>query len=411
MPSSLTWVDHDAAARERTTRILALLQEKESRDELGLGAIRDSFAGQFFPGTSTIQTRLRYMLFVAWIYHGLEQREVSPAEFARRADQAERDLIDAMSNADDREAGIFGGRSGKNLKRLPSSVYWAGLGAWGIRRFDLSRDQYHRSIGSFYAKRRADRQHRHERRDVGDDNDGHTSGVVTWHPRLPPKPDDFPRNASFSLTIDEAEFLRDCIQKNHPRSLLAHLARNIRPAKVSAPWEHPDYGSFTDDHKELLTHARLFSATMHSAALVYNIGLADEREWKQKQDEHRVSLAEWRDHMDLAEVREWSLARLWALTEGQGHRITRKTQRFVEEWIAILGSSGKHIGENPAARRLVRLREMDLKRGRSRFRNQRALENWGGSSGLVRMTYRWPNASRFLDDLGDGLGIGGLADA
>ena len=86
MPSSLTWIDHDAAARERSLRILALFQEKESRDELGLGGIRDAFADRLFPGTSTIQTRLRYMLFVPWIYRALEQQRVGPGEFARRAD-------------------------------------------------------------------------------------------------------------------------------------------------------------------------------------------------------------------------------------------------------------------------------------------------------------------------------------
>ena len=65
MPSSLAWIDHDSKARERTLRILSLFQEKGSRDELGLGSVRDSFADQFFPGTSTIQTRLRYMTFCA----------------------------------------------------------------------------------------------------------------------------------------------------------------------------------------------------------------------------------------------------------------------------------------------------------------------------------------------------------
>ena len=64
MPSLLSWVDHDSAARERSLRILALFQEKETRDELGLGGVRDAFADRLFPGTSTIQTRLRYMLFV-----------------------------------------------------------------------------------------------------------------------------------------------------------------------------------------------------------------------------------------------------------------------------------------------------------------------------------------------------------
>jgi hypothetical protein len=67
MAASLTWIDHDAKARERSLRILSLFKTT-TRDELGLGAIRDSFADQLFPGTSTIQTRLRYMLFVPWIY-------------------------------------------------------------------------------------------------------------------------------------------------------------------------------------------------------------------------------------------------------------------------------------------------------------------------------------------------------
>ena len=55
MTSSLTWVDYDSEARDRSLRILSLFQQRESRDELGLGAIRDSFADKLFPGTSTIQ--------------------------------------------------------------------------------------------------------------------------------------------------------------------------------------------------------------------------------------------------------------------------------------------------------------------------------------------------------------------
>jgi hypothetical protein len=53
-------------------RILALFRERDTRDELGVGVIRDLLADEFFPGTSTIQTRLRYMFFVPWIYQQLE---------------------------------------------------------------------------------------------------------------------------------------------------------------------------------------------------------------------------------------------------------------------------------------------------------------------------------------------------
>lgn len=70
--SSLAWIDFDEAARQRAQRIMALFQERETRDELGLGSIRDSIADHLFPRTSTIQTRLRYMLFIPWLFQMLE---------------------------------------------------------------------------------------------------------------------------------------------------------------------------------------------------------------------------------------------------------------------------------------------------------------------------------------------------
>lgn len=64
MPSTLAWPDHDVSARDRMERVLALFEKRDTVDELGLGAIRDAFADRLFPGTSTIQTRLRYFLFI-----------------------------------------------------------------------------------------------------------------------------------------------------------------------------------------------------------------------------------------------------------------------------------------------------------------------------------------------------------
>lgn len=78
LTASLAWLDHDAKRRTNGSwRLLALFKEKESRDELGVGGIRDAIADRLFPGTSTIQTRLRYMCFIPWIYAGLEERSES----------------------------------------------------------------------------------------------------------------------------------------------------------------------------------------------------------------------------------------------------------------------------------------------------------------------------------------------
>ena len=51
---------------------------------LGLGTVRDAFSAMLSPGTSTIQTKLRYFIFLPWIFSRLEDECVSPSEFADR---------------------------------------------------------------------------------------------------------------------------------------------------------------------------------------------------------------------------------------------------------------------------------------------------------------------------------------
>src|ERR1700678_1948656 len=94
--SSLAWVDFDEAERQRAQRIMALFQERESRDELGLGAIRDSISDHLFPGTSTIQTRLRYMLFIPWLFRMLESSSSGPEQLAAEARGLENRLANAL---------------------------------------------------------------------------------------------------------------------------------------------------------------------------------------------------------------------------------------------------------------------------------------------------------------------------
>src|SRR5258708_10031688 len=137
MTEALTWLDHDSADRDRMNRILALFRERDTRDELGVGGIRDLLADEFFPGTSTIQTRLRYMLFVPWIYQELEAEGCPSIGLAARARKREVELVQALSKSDDK-AGVFGKRAGRDLRMLPRSVYWAGLRKWQIHRLNGS---------------------------------------------------------------------------------------------------------------------------------------------------------------------------------------------------------------------------------------------------------------------------------
>jgi hypothetical protein len=53
----------------------------------------------------------------------------------------------------------------------------------------------------------------------------------------------------------------------------------------------------------------------------------------------------------------------------------------------------------------VRERESAVKGGRARLRpgNWKALDAWGGSSGVDRIEFRWIYARRHLQDIYDGL--------
>ncbi|MCW0348610.1 MULTISPECIES: DUF6361 family protein [Enterobacterales] len=404
MASALGWLDHDANAQAKTLNILALFQQKESRDELGIGTIRDSFAEQLFPGTSTIQTRLRYMLFVPWIYQRLENKRISAVNFGTQADRDERALIIPLTQLEEDSAGTFGKNSREKLKRLPSSVYWSGLRRWGIRETSCSQEEYHRRVDELYCARTENSEREYQEKNQGNMGDASANKPAqSWHSSLPAPPPNFPDEATFALTRQEASFIRDRIQWSCKGSLLAWLTLHTEPANVSAPWEHPDYAKFPDDLKELLTHARLFSYTMHGAALLYNYLLAKERADNDLLSQHHDSFVVWFTALPRKDIATWSLNRMWELTAGPDYSISLKTRRFVEQWIALIRQSSGTLLNSKEACALIRAREIALKGPRSRFKNRRALEQWSGYAGTLRLVYRWHNVQIILNDLAQGL--------
>src|SRR4051794_31219048 len=151
MPSTFTWLDYSEHERRRMLDVIKQFEERDTRDELGLGSIRDAFADMLFPGTSTIQTRARYFLFIPWLYRNLEHEGVSSANVEHIARDRELALIETLVNAGETD-GVIGIDARRRLQRLPSSIYWRGLLLWGILRFEGSADQYHRSLDGFYRR-------------------------------------------------------------------------------------------------------------------------------------------------------------------------------------------------------------------------------------------------------------------
>ena len=123
-------MDYSEAQRRRMREAIDLLSEKGILDELGVGTIRDAISDALFPGTSTIQTRARYFLFIPWIYREAERLKVSSARIEEWRRGREFALTRALlaSGAVD---GAFGRQAGDRLRRLASEVYWLGVSEFG----------------------------------------------------------------------------------------------------------------------------------------------------------------------------------------------------------------------------------------------------------------------------------------
>jgi len=94
----LSWLDLTAADRDKVRRVLDLFSEQGTVDELGLGSLRDTISNALFPGTSVLHTRLRYVLFIPWVYQELESWGVG-YDVERHAREMEIQLISASTPA------------------------------------------------------------------------------------------------------------------------------------------------------------------------------------------------------------------------------------------------------------------------------------------------------------------------
>ena len=396
MKTTLTWLDLTASDRDKMRRVLDLFKEQGTLDEMGLGSLRDALSDALFPGTSSIQTRLRYVLFIPWIYRQLEDRKVRAAEVARAARRAEVDLIGPLEQNPDRE-GIIGSRARGALVRLPSSVYWSALTRWGIFQPQRSQGWYQSRFDALVDGRGV----------VGRADD---PGVIWgqqahWHPRLPEPPEGFPWEASFALTHDEADFLRGRVEERCAGTLLAWLVRNGTDSPAEEVWEDPDALRAPEKIRDILELARRFSLHVEGIPLLYNLLVAERRrgaldsEENKSIDRFRAGLAEWAVE-EAEEERPFEPDTLWQLVVRSGRRIPYPQRLFIQSWsrrVAELGPD--RVADDYRLRTLVTERELRLKGARARLANRNRLMDWTPGVGVGRMDFRWFRVRQFMIDL------------
>jgi hypothetical protein len=408
MTSLLAWLDASSEDQRRMREIVRLFSQQESRDELGIGQIRDALSDIFFPGTSTLHTRARYMVFIPWCFRVAAERAAHVDNLPAAADLVERQLIRGIRESGARGAalrGFLGSGVGESLKVLPSTVYWSALRTYGILT-DASMDQQDALVAEH-----ARRIHRSTPRPDDEEPVAWQSGA--WLVSLPEVPDGFPLNVPgvFELTRQEAEWLQEHMLECSENTLLAHTLNHRPLDNTWAPWADPSVVGLAPEPQSVLDHARRFSYAMHGAALLYNVMLAEayERAGNTRNTEaasaHLPALEEWAaSDYDVADLHEWDVSDFWMRMLRQNPNIGGASRSFVNSWIGLIREEGTAgIADNDHARRIIDKRERQHKHAQARLHNMKLLSQWAGASGSGQLTYRWETVRDIVTDIHDGL--------
>ena len=394
--SQLAWLDFSAEDQRRTREILRLFEETESRDELGIGQVRDAFSDLLFPGTSVLLTRARYFLIVPWCAQTADK--TAHWKYPLSMDAVERRALVALKKAAPGEFGIIGARAGAAVKNLPSVIYAHALERYGIARDPIELVADEENLGEHVTRQALGR----------------------WVSSLPPVPPGFPDEipGGVQLMHEEAAWLAEQIASSSPGSYFTHLLQSALPADgIDWPWEHPALSTVDRDMHGLVKDAELFSLAMHGAALLYNLLIA---EWYEKEELTRVpepveayreALDDWVGSAASHPLSDsWDTNAMWQRILEQNPRIVAnaRARRFISDWLDVFVQGDfDGIADNGALRQLITERERAVKGPQSRLRNEKLLRNWAGASGTQRLAYRWGNVATLIRDIHAGLEVTG----
>ena len=404
--SSIAWLDLSEKNRQEMQEHLQLLTEPGTLDELGIGQVRDTFSNLLFPGTSTLWSRARYLLFVPWIYRQLEVDGTGRRTGRDEARRLQRKLIMALRDGGDLKGLI--GRQVRDPVSMPDDLLWNGLATWGIRVREGGLSKYRRSLegdSSVFAVLRGD---------SGESLDA--IGGSWWHPRLPETPNGFLDWATFELKSIEAAFLYEQLQECHPESLLARalVDEPVDTVEWEAVWDCRELVARLDKAmRDAVAMSRTFAYAIQGAGISYSWLVALKKTGGPDSELTKTlerALADWHDECEeigvLKEMRGWEKRRVafWELVDKRNRRLRRGTHEFIDSWMRLGAQKSDAILADTEVEELLRNREWQVKRNLARLSNPQALDMAKDQSGTGLLPYRWLQARQVISDIAEGLG-------
>jgi hypothetical protein len=401
MASRLAWLDHSEAQRQRMMEIVGMFRERNTIDDLGLGSVRDTFSDALFPGTSTLHTRTKYLLFVPWIFQSLEDRNGKSSRDVEGQLQTKEVQLSLALQAGGETDGVIGRMAGKSLKQFPSTTYWGALGRYGIRRLPLTRQQVIGRIRSSAVRASQRDALRSEAEEYTEHRD--------WHPNLPPPKDDFLETANFALDEAQGAYLEDRILQTTADSALAFLVRHhVDISGAESVWDVAAFDDAPTSVRSLVAAAEAFSHLMQGAQLLYHLLVARQVSASSgaasthvEPDAFEASFLGWCDvRVERGPDALADPTRFWELLLGANPRLDTGVRSFVGVWLDLTTAGDpKRLSHDPAAAQLIGLRERTMKGSLARLSNRSRLDTFSAAPETGRLGFRWGSAKTVIEDL------------
>ena len=295
----LGWIDFSKEDRQKALDVINLLSEQGAVDELGIGIVRDAFANDFFPGTSTVQTRAKYFLIVPYVLReavdGRYGRDVN--RILRKIDAAEKDCGIRLLEANPGAEGVIGTRVLPKawVARKPSNIYWNGIRTYGIFCDDaLSIPEYVSLAVRLREQKsvvRLGNRGDDAEESAGDDSDaGDIGNIRFWD--LPAVQKNWKDELTIELTAEEAFYLDRQIQKSTKGTLLAYVLQNHIDLNAYGGFEEmaADLSGQVDDKLAYrMQLASDFNDLVYLARVRYNVMLSEGENDTAAEEWHRLS--------------------------------------------------------------------------------------------------------------------------
>lgn len=395
---NLGWIDFSKEDRNKVLNVISLLKTKGAVDEIGIGVVRDAFANEFFPGTSTVQAGAKYFLIVPYVIKETIEEIICGKygndfnKIIKKIEEKEREcgqiLIKNCPNINN-IIGSHAMRSGDWVERSPSSIYWSGIRTYGICKQKLTLNELIKVAIRLQGQRKTyelgNKGDKKEQRNCDDEDT-----MKDLSAQLFSLPNDYYGNWRENLTIDltksEAEFLKEKIIRNANDKLIGYILKNNIDLNEYQSFECLYETLKNDLPSEISTkmfHACEFNKLVYVAHVRYNYILSN--------GENQNAKEKWEEIKN-------NLEKMLSVNIDEVLRITRIHDIKLKSFL-INFKNALLDGNFDKADKELKNREISIKGiGRSKLCKQEEYKDskWIGGEYL---DYRFPDAKRIIDDI------------